>query len=69
MSVDGSHSSTLCVFVYVKQKQPRSWGWYEVVLVLDEEEVKERLVGDPSIAKKNREKCEVVYLGFPPLSA
>jgi len=33
--------------------------------------VTERLVGDPvyTLAKKYREECEVVYLGFPPLSA
>lgn len=33
------------------------------------EQVTGRTVGDPTLAKKHREECEVVYLGFPPLPA
>lgn len=35
----------------------------------DWEQVKEWLAQDPALVKKYREECEVVYLGFPPLSA
>ena len=32
-------------------------------------QVKERLVGGPTLMKKHREEYEVVYLRFPPLPA
>lgn len=63
-------SSAVCVWLLktkpaVELEGGKRWCWSWI----DCRQVKERLVGDPTLAKTHREECEVVYLWFLPLSA